>query len=77
MGLNHEAAPVQVREHFAVEADEQGVRAREIIALSTIAESVVISTCNRMDVYVAAEQADRAPRSTNRPPSCTMRKHNA
>ncbi|HCC20536.1 MAG TPA: glutamyl-tRNA reductase [Verrucomicrobiales bacterium] len=59
MGLNHEAAPVQVREHFAVEADEQGVRAREIIALSTIAESVVISTCNRMEVYVAAEQADR------------------
>jgi len=45
MGLNHEAAPVQVREHFAVETDEQGVRAKEIIALSTIAESVVISTC--------------------------------
>lgn len=58
MGLNHETAPVQVREHFAVGADQQGEKANEIIALSTIAESVVISTCNRMEVYAAVEQAD-------------------
>ncbi|MFK7912232.1 MAG: glutamyl-tRNA reductase [Akkermansiaceae bacterium] len=58
MGLNHETAPVQVREHFAVGAEEQGTKANEIIALSTIAESVVISTCNRMEVYAVVEQAD-------------------
>lgn len=55
MGLNHETAPVEVREHFAVPADEQGGRAKELTSLSTIAEGVVLSTCNRMEVYVAAE----------------------
>ncbi len=74
IGLNHETAPVQVREHFAVGADDQGDRAKEIILLSTIAESVVISTCNRMEIYVAAEQADmgienlRAHLAENRDP---------
>ena len=58
MGLNHETAPVQVREHFAVSAETQGEKARDIVALSTIGESVVISTCNRTEVYAAAEHAD-------------------
>ncbi len=55
MGLNHETAPVEVREHFAVSEEELGVKARELTELSTIAEGVVISTCNRMEIYVAAE----------------------
>lgn len=58
LGLNHETAPVEVREHFAVAAELQGEKAREIIGLSTIAESVVLSTCNRMEIYAAAEHAD-------------------
>ena len=58
MGLNHETAPVQVREHFAVNAEQQGARAKEIVALSTIGEAVVVSTCNRMEIYAAVEQAD-------------------
>ena len=55
MGLNHETAPVEVREHFAVSEQQLGSRARQLTELTTIAESVVISTCNRMEVYVAAE----------------------
>lgn len=58
MGLNHETAPVQVREHFAVSAQMQGAKAAEIIRLSTLAEAVVLSTCNRMEIYVAAEEAE-------------------
>ena len=58
MGVNHETAPVQVREHFAVSTETQGEKARHIVALSTIGESVVISTCNRTEVYAAAEHAD-------------------
>lgn len=58
MGLNHETAPVQVREHFAIGIDEQGAKAVDVIKLSTLAESVVISTCNRMEIYAAAEEAE-------------------
>ncbi|MGB2402653.1 MAG: glutamyl-tRNA reductase [Akkermansiaceae bacterium] len=55
MGVNHETAPVEVREHFAVSEDELGITASKLTELTSIAESVVISTCNRMEVYVAAE----------------------
>lgn len=55
MGLNHDTAPVEVREHFAVPAEKLGARAKELTGLSTIAESVVLSTCNRMEIYIAAE----------------------
>ncbi|MBK1830663.1 glutamyl-tRNA reductase [Verrucomicrobiaceae bacterium R5-34] len=65
LGLNHETAPVEVREHFAVAADALGEKAREIIELSTIAESVVLSTCNRMEIYVAAEHADYGAKILN------------
>lgn len=58
IGLNHETAPVEVREHFAVPAEKLGVRAREIAALKTLGESVVISTCNRMEIYVVADDAE-------------------
>jgi len=58
IGLNHETAPVEVREHFAVPADKLGERAREIASLTTLTESVVLSTCNRMEVYVVAEELD-------------------
>ena len=58
MGLNHETAPVEVREHFAVPAEQLGSRAKELTALSTIAEGVVLSTCNRMEIYIAAEDRE-------------------
>lgn len=58
LGLNHETAPVEVREQFAVAAEQQGAKAKELINLNAIAESVVVSTCNRTEIYIATEQAD-------------------
>jgi glutamyl-tRNA reductase len=58
IGLNHETAPVEVREHFAVPAEQLGSRAKDLTALSTIAEGVVLSTCNRMEIYIAAENRE-------------------
>jgi glutamyl-tRNA reductase len=58
IGLNHETAPVEVREHFAVPAERLGERACEITTLDSLGESVVLSTCNRMEIYVVAEDAE-------------------
>ena len=58
IGLNHETAPVEVRERFAVPAEKLGERAREIAALDQLGESVVLSTCNRMEIYVVAENSE-------------------
>jgi glutamyl-tRNA reductase len=60
LGLNHRTAPVEVRERFAVSAPRLGVAASEITALAGAAEGVVISTCNRTEYYLAAEDAQQA-----------------
>ncbi len=59
VGLNHKIAPVEVRERLSFDAD--GVR-RLLDQLGTIArERVVVSTCNRMEIYavpIRPRQAD-------------------
>lgn len=55
IGLNHETAPVEVREYFAVPAESLGARSLDIMALDGLGECVVLSTCNRMEVYAVAE----------------------
>lgn len=58
-GLNHESAPVRVREAFALGADAQH-RLYESLQLPEEAGVVVLTTCNRTEVYLFgyAEHAD-------------------
>src|SRR3954471_4222432 len=58
-GLNHVTAPVSVREKFAVSEGAIREVASELAALPGIAEAVVVSTCNRVEFYVTAEEATR------------------
>lgn len=60
IGLNHETAPVEVREQFAVSAPKQGLVSKEISALDGVGEAVVLSTCNRMEVYLAVDNVEQA-----------------
>ncbi len=61
-GLNHRTAPVEVRERFAVAdslAGELGAR----IAREAGGEALVLSTCNRVEIYVASESQGAARRA--------------
>ena len=60
LGLNHKTAPVEVRERFAVGTPKLGSAAHELIALTDVAESLVISTCNRTEFYLVASDAKAA-----------------
>lgn len=51
LGLNHDSAPVEVRERFAVSESKQGETAVHLGTLQGIEECVVISTCNRTEYY--------------------------
>jgi glutamyl-tRNA reductase len=51
VGISHHRAPVELRERVAVDLDGAGALARE---LAVECESVVLSTCNRTEVYLAA-----------------------
>jgi glutamyl-tRNA reductase len=58
VGISHHQAPVELRERAALDAD----RARELAATlaGQGAEAVCLSTCNRTELYLAAESADEA-----------------
>ncbi len=60
LGLSHRTAPVELRE--VVDFARRGVEAAldALSGLSAVAESVVLSTCNRAELYAAAPETDRA-----------------
>jgi glutamyl-tRNA reductase len=57
LGLNHRTAPVEVRERFAVGATKLGEACTDLITLADATEALVISTCNRTEFYLVAENA--------------------
>ena len=60
IGVSHKTAPVAVRERLAVDPDAIAAALVELTALSPVREAAMISTCNRVELYVAADDADRA-----------------
>lgn len=55
VGLNHRTAPVEVRELFAVAPSKLGEAAADLCGKIGVDEAVVVSTCNRTEIYVAGE----------------------
>lgn len=59
LGLNHNSAPLSVRERLAFPADRLQATLRELVQLPRIREAAILSTCNRTEVYCGAETADQ------------------
>src|SRR5260370_16674025 len=51
VGLNHRTAPVEVRERVSFTAEQTRRAAEELRARGILEESLVLSTCNRSEVY--------------------------
>ena len=60
LGLSHKSAPVELREKFAVGDSHLGEVAVKLAQVPGVGEAVVLSTCNRVEYYLAAEDATRA-----------------
>ncbi len=54
LGLSHKTAPLQLRERFAISEDELAQAAHKACQAG-FSESFVVSTCNRVEFYVAGE----------------------
>lgn len=54
LGLSHHQAPVAVRERFAVPEADIPSLTRHLQAQGVVDEVVVVSTCNRVELYVAS-----------------------
>ncbi len=60
VGLNHRSAPIEVRESVAFERVQMIEGLERLHAVSTVRESVILSTCNRVEVVAVAPEAPRA-----------------
>jgi glutamyl-tRNA reductase len=60
LGVSHKTAPVELRERLDFSSRDLGAAVEALAARSGAAESVVLSTCNRSEMYVAAEDIPRA-----------------
>lgn len=56
VGLSHKSAPVPVLERAAVSGDTLGKLLHDVAHLPDIAETFVISTCNRVEVYAEVDR---------------------
>tara|TARA_B100000902_G_scaffold130339_1_gene129296 strand:+ start:4 stop:1245 length:1242 start_codon:yes stop_codon:yes gene_type:complete len=52
IGLNHKSASIDIRERFSFTPDTSALLIRRIKKISNINEVIVISTCNRTEIYV-------------------------
>jgi glutamyl-tRNA reductase len=60
LGVSHRTAPVDLRERLDFSSRDLGAAVMALAARSSAAESVVLSTCNRSEVYVASTSPDTA-----------------
>lgn len=58
VGLNHKTAAIDIRERLAFDADKTLDALRELKDRFSKAEFVLLSTCNRVELYCACERTD-------------------
>jgi glutamyl-tRNA reductase len=50
-GINHQTAPLDVRERVAFPAERMGEALRDLVQRHPVQEAAIVSTCNRTEVY--------------------------
>jgi glutamyl-tRNA reductase len=60
LGINHHTAPLDLRERLALDGDGVATLLRDLRANAAVAEAVLLATCNRTELYVAAPDAPPA-----------------
>ena len=58
LGLNYRATPVELRERLAIPQEKVPATVNEIREIGGFTESVVLSTCNRVEIYSTHELPD-------------------
>lgn len=56
VGMSHKSAPIEVLERAALDTDAAVKLSHQVLDTPAVTESVVVSTCNRVEVYVEADR---------------------
>ena len=59
IGISHHTAPIEIREKVAIARSEYSDRVSELCALPEVEEVVVLSTCNRTEIYCLSTEAGK------------------
>ena len=60
VGLNHKTAPIEIRECLAFPKDKMEEALSKIQSLPSLKENIILSTCNRVEVYAATRETEKA-----------------
>jgi len=60
VGLNHNTAPIKIRECLAFPEDKIEDALYKVHILPSVKESMIVSTCNRVEVYAATRETEKA-----------------
>ena len=66
VGVSHLTAPVEIRDRFAFSPAEAEVTLGRLITASEVQEAVLLSTCNRTELYVCPGGNERAKEAAER-----------
>ncbi|MGD0295375.1 MAG: glutamyl-tRNA reductase [Terracidiphilus sp.] len=55
IGVNHKTAPIELRERIAISREELTETTRALAAVPGVAECMIVSTCNRVEILTALE----------------------
>ena len=61
-GINHQSAPLEVRERVAFNAEGLLVALRDLVDHEPVREAAIVSTCNRTELYCNAQEPANAVR---------------
>lgn len=61
VGLSHKTAPVEVREKLAFPEDKIDEALIDLMCRPSIEEAVILSTCNRTEIYTLSNDPEKAP----------------
>lgn len=59
VGLSHKTAPVEVREKLSIPEPQYDQAIADLCRYPHIQEVAVLSTCNRLEIYLVAEEAEK------------------
>lgn len=63
VGLSHKTAPIEIREKVAFPIKEQPAALAKLLSDDHIAEAVILSTCNRTEIYAVANNPEKGKKS--------------
>ena len=52
-GINHQTAPLAVREQVVFQTEQLIQALRDLVAERPVTEAAIISTCNRTEIYLS------------------------